>query len=96
MSTTDYNGRIIKPEDSLRFNTCGRSDSPSGTEGRFSLVDPEDGDKVIRQFHWDCPWGSGSNKFEVYGLNDKWMVEFSGANLGNGALGTVIVEALKK
>lgn len=96
MSPDDYNGRIIEGGDSLRFNTCGRAFSPTGTEGRFSLVDPEDNSKVIRTFHWDCPWGSRSNKFEVNDLNNKWMVEASGANLEGGALGTVTVEVLKK
>ncbi|EEB93043.1 hypothetical protein MPER_08358, partial [Moniliophthora perniciosa FA553] len=56
-----YEGKVIEPDEKLQINSCGRSDSASGTEGSFDLVDVNDGNKAIRHFYWSCPWGSKSN-----------------------------------
>ncbi|KAF8919893.1 pleurotolysin A [Mucidula mucida] len=55
-----------------------------------------EGDKAIRHFYWDCPWGSKTNTWTVSGSNTKWMIEYSGQNLDSGALGTITVDALRK
>ncbi|KAK7023384.1 Ostreolysin A6 [Paramarasmius palmivorus] len=91
-----FEGRVITADETLRMNACGRKSSPSGTTGDFDLCDVDDGDRVIRHFYWDCPWGSSKNTWTVSGSNSKWMVEYSGANLDGGALGTITVDVMKK
>ncbi|KAK7029597.1 Ostreolysin A6 [Paramarasmius palmivorus] len=90
-----YEGHIIGPDQKLQLNACGRADSPSGTTGDFDLCDADEGDRVIRHFYWDCPWGSKRNTWTVSGSNSKWMVEHQGANLDSGALGTITVNLMK-
>ncbi|KAK7029593.1 Aegerolysin Aa-Pri1 [Paramarasmius palmivorus] len=96
LSTSQFNNKVIGPDEKVQINSCGRSDAASGTEGSFDLVDPDDGDRTIRHFYWDCPWGSKSNTWTVSGSNSKWMVEHQGANYYGGGIGTVTVDALKK
>ena len=96
LPVSDFEGKVIHPGESLQLNACGRSDASSGTTGDFDLVDPASGDKVIRHFYWDCPWGSKTNTWTVKGSNSKFIVESTGANLDSGALGTITVEVLNK
>ena len=96
ISVSTYQNSVIHPGEQLRLNACGRSDSPSGTTGDFDVVDVVAGGKKIRHFYWDCPWGSPTNTWTISESNSKWMVESSGANLVNGALGTITVEFLNK
>lgn len=96
VSASKYEGTVIKPDEKLQINACGRSDAAEGTTGTFDLVDPADGDKQVRHFYWDCPWGSKTNTWTVSGSNTKWMIEYSGQNLDSGALGTITVDTLKK
>ncbi|KAK7038991.1 Aegerolysin Aa-Pri1 [Paramarasmius palmivorus] len=93
---SQYEGQIIGPDGTLQLNACGRSNASSGTTGQFNLCDADDGDRVIRHFKWDCPWGKKRNIWEVSGSNSKWLVEHKGANLDSGALGTIYVDVLKK
>ncbi|TFK88513.1 pleurotolysin A, partial [Polyporus arcularius HHB13444] len=79
------NNTVIEPGDALKLNACGRESSPSGTTGDFDLVDTSAGDKKIRHFYWDCPWGSSTNTWTISGSNSNWMVESEGANLSGGA-----------
>ncbi|TFK88492.1 pleurotolysin A [Polyporus arcularius HHB13444] len=90
------NNSVIEPGDTLQINACGRHTSPSGTTGDLDLVDTTAGDKKIRHFYWDCPWASSKNTWTVSGSNEGWMVESDGANLEDGALGTITVEFLNK
>lgn len=93
----DYEGKVLNAGEKLQFNACGRSDSPTGTDGKFDLVDPKDGDKLIRQFYWSCPHGNSGNKWESSGANSNWIVESTGQNLGwKVPLGTITVDALSK
>ncbi|KAK7047442.1 Ostreolysin A6 [Paramarasmius palmivorus] len=96
LSRDQFEGQIIRPDQRLQLNACGRAHSPSGTEGRFDLCDADDGDRVIRHFYWDCPWGSKRNTWTVSGTNSNWIVEYRGQNLNSGALGTIYVELLKR
>ena len=94
LSVSTYQNSVIHPGEQLRLNACGRSDSPSGTTGDFDVVDVVAGGKKIRHFYW--PWGSPTNTWTISESNSKWMVESSGANLVNGALGTITTEFLNK
>ncbi|KAJ3506277.1 hypothetical protein NLJ89_g6956 [Agrocybe chaxingu] len=94
VSASNYNGKIVGPDDKLQINACGRAHAAEGTTGTFDLVDPSNGDKLIRHFYWDCPWGSKQNTWTVSGSNSKWMIEHQGANLDSGALGTISVDVL--
>uniref|UniRef100_UPI0040535BE3 Ostreolysin A6 n=1 Tax=Pleurotus ostreatus TaxID=5322 RepID=UPI0040535BE3 len=96
VSASNYEGKIVKPDEKLQINASGRSDAAEGTTGTFDLVDPADGDKQVRHFYWDSPWGSKTNTWTVSGSNTKWMIEYSGQNLDSGALGTITVDTLKK
>ncbi|KAF9458124.1 pleurotolysin A [Collybia nuda] len=96
VKASDYEGKVIEADEKIQINACGWSDAAEGTTGTFDLVDSSDGDKQIRHFYWDCPWGSKTNTWTVSGSNSKWMVEYSGQNLNSGALGTITVDALKK
>ncbi|CAA7262635.1 unnamed protein product [Cyclocybe aegerita] len=91
-----YNGMSVGPDNKVQINSCGRADSSSGTEGSFDIVDPNDGNRIIRSFYWDCPWGSKANTWNPTGSNTKWMIEWSGQNLDSGALGTISVDVLRK
>ena len=96
ISPSTYENYIIHPGEKLQINACGRENSPSGTTGEFDVVDPLEGDKVIRHFYWDCPWGSSVNTWTIGQSNPKWIVESGGVNLLGGALGTITVEIYKK
>ncbi|KAF4415276.1 Aegerolysin family protein [Fusarium austroafricanum] len=79
----------ISSGNSVGIASCGRSDSPSGTEGSFELWV---GNTKICKIYWDCPWGSKRNTFTVSEVNDEYLVEASGANIDSGALGNVTVK----
>ncbi|KAI0714080.1 pleurotolysin A [Cerioporus squamosus] len=96
LPTSTYEGYVIHPGEELQMNACGRESSPSGTTGDFDVVDVPAGDKVIRHFYWDCPWGSSTNTWTISGSNSNWMVESKGANLSGGALGTIYTEGINK
>ncbi|KAK7056482.1 hypothetical protein VNI00_003037 [Paramarasmius palmivorus] len=93
---SDYEGKVIKPGESIQINSCGRSDASSGTEGSFNLVEPDRGDYQIRHIYWECPWGDPDNQFTINGSDTNWLVDQKGANPSNGALGNVTVTAYKK
>jgi hypothetical protein len=79
----------ISSGNSAGIASCGRSDSPSGTEGSFELWV---GNTKICKIYWDCPWGSKRNTFTVSEVNDEYLVEATGANIDSGALGNVTVK----
>ena len=67
LSTDDFNNKVIAAGDVLELNACGREDAASGTTGSFDLVDPDNANKLVRSFYWDCPWGSKTNTWTVTG-----------------------------
>ncbi|TFK86839.1 pleurotolysin A [Polyporus arcularius HHB13444] len=95
LSTTQFNGHIIHPGEEVQINACGRENASSGTTGHFDLIDCTN-ERRIRQFYWDCPWGSSTNTWTVSDSNENWMVETKGANLDGGALGTIYTDCLNK
>ncbi|KAF9035255.1 Aegerolysin [Panaeolus papilionaceus] len=80
--------KTIEPQQVLDIYSCGRSDSPSGTEGNVNLVDnlgPE-----IANIYWSCPY-IGSNEFKKTKENsDQYLVALS--TPGGGALGDQTVD----
>lgn len=62
VSSGRYVDKEIAPKGSIEFYSCGRSDSASGSEGSFTVVDVTGGDAEICTVHWDVPF-SGSNRF---------------------------------
>lgn len=83
----------INSRQSAVINSCGRSDSPSGTEGRFDIFD---GEVKVGQYYWDCPWGSKTNTsiwtpFEL----DHYVTQVTGGSLDSGALGNITIKCVK-
>lgn len=68
ISAESLNGTVIKAGKRLWICACGRSWSPSGTEGSFQLFDPEN--KLIGTYSWDCPLGQRMNKSSWTKSND--------------------------
>ncbi|KAF8247238.1 Aegerolysin-domain-containing protein [Wilcoxina mikolae CBS 423.85] len=64
-------GQKIQPKKSFKVWSCGRENSPSGTEGTVTVTDEDGG--AIGAVYWDCPW-SGRNKAEERGVADGWIV----------------------
>ncbi|KAK7036490.1 hypothetical protein VNI00_011687 [Paramarasmius palmivorus] len=93
ISPDQVEGEIIGPNETLEINARARPDSPSGTEGSFDLVDVGDGDKTIRHFYWDCPWGSKKSTWSVSGSNESWTVDYEG---GDGQPDVIIVHVTAK
>ncbi|KAF9057278.1 aegerolysin type hemolysin [Panaeolus papilionaceus] len=68
----------IPPKGSLDIYSCGRSDSPSGTEGNVTIADSTDSGNVeVVNVYWDCPY-SGQNKFhKTRENNEDYIVALS-------------------
>ena len=90
ISPTKYEGRVIKPNETVTIHACCRKASPSGTSGEFSLIDTKGG-QVIRHLYWDCPWGNARNAWILSGSNSQWTVDSEGGNLDEGPLGVITV-----
>jgi len=88
----DIEGVQIKPGDSYKIETCGREDSPSGTEGSFDIYD---GNTHVASYYWDCPWGSKSNTSTLTPESDDYLSQQNGANLDSGALGNITIKSGK-
>ncbi|MFC5704107.1 aegerolysin family protein [Cohnella faecalis] len=83
ISADSLNGTVIKAGKKLWVCACGRSWSPSGTEGSFQLFDLED--KLIGTYSWDCPLGKRLNK-TTWTKNDDTNFRFD-FHPGNGNYG---------
>lgn len=83
---------VIASDNAHDINSCGRSNSASGTEGQFHITD---GKRNICTLHWDCPWG-GHNSFEVRNVNSEYVVTAGSWNYDIGAIGNVDVEIRSK
>ena len=66
--TSDIEGTKIAPGDEFTVNSCGRSNSPSGTEGEFDVYEDGPGGPKVRHFYWNCPWGSPKNTWTISGM----------------------------
>lgn len=65
-STSDILGMEIPARESREIGSCGRQNSPSGTEGSIDLY--YDKTKICTVI-WDCPWG-GQNSVGVQNSNN--------------------------
>ena len=82
-------GTEIKPEKSYTVWSCGRSGSPSGTEGTVTISDSQsDGNRLV-SVYWDCPY-SGKNKMSKQIIDESWFVDMTTPQL-DGAIGGVDV-----
>ncbi|KAF4257052.1 hypothetical protein KXW98_007189 [Aspergillus fumigatus] len=93
ITSEDVQQKTAPPGGSVNVNSCGRSDASSGTTGGFDLYD---GNTKIGRVHWDCPWGSKTNDFDVGERNKNYWVEIGTWNKYGGAIGTVDVEVGRK
>lgn len=86
-------GTSISSGNAYTIEACGRSNSPSGTEGSFDVYD----DNVhIGTMSWDCPWGSKTNSATWSpSSNDNYVVQMTGANVDSGALGNITLKIAK-
>lgn len=90
---SDVNQKTAAPGGSVNVNSCGRSDSWSGTTGGFDIYD---GETKIGHIYWDCPWGKKENDFGISETNKNYWVQNGPWNRDSGAIGTVDVEIGKK
>ncbi|KAH7920735.1 putative Asp-hemolysin precursor [Leucogyrophana mollusca] len=82
--------KIVIPAGSEHsVSSCGRSHSPSGTEGTIDLYD--DTTKVCT-LYWNCPWGSSANNFEVQDVNQGYIVTHGPWNAVAGPLGNIKIK----
>ncbi|KFY98022.1 hypothetical protein V500_01818 [Pseudogymnoascus sp. VKM F-4518 (FW-2643)] len=87
----DVDGTVISAGSSSNISSCGRSDTLSGTEGSLDLYD---GETRICTITWVCPWGAGTNDFQIIGKESGYVVSAGDWNRGSGALGQVDVEVI--
>ena len=89
----DIIGTEIKSKQSYTVYSCGRKNSPSGTEGTATVSDKKNQGNRIADIYWDCPY-SGRNKLEKRKANKDWLVDVP-AVLPDGAIGHVTVKFRK-
>jgi Aegerolysin len=95
ISIDEINKIQINTGESSVINSCGREDSPSGTEGRFDIFDLDKNVK-IGEYYWDCPWGSKTNtSIWTPSLSEDYVTQVTGGNLDSGALGNVTIKCVK-
>ncbi len=91
----DYiNSLKIYPDKSYKICSCGREDSPSGTEGSFCLIDLSDNGAKVATVSWDCPW-SGDNTWS-FKLENGYMATAPNAVKPGGAIGSLDIEIFSK
>jgi len=91
ISADTVNKTVIGPSQKDGPYSCGREQSPSGTEGTIDLYDATE---KICTIYWNCPY-AGLNKFEVRDKNSTYWVEHGNIS-PDGELGEVLVETGKK
>lgn len=72
-------------------SSCCKVDTTSGTEG---VVDVYDDDIKVCTMSWNCPWGSGSNRFQILSVSHGYSVVASDWP-SDGALGRITVNISK-
>ena len=92
IDVSKINNHQISENDSYTISSCGRSDSASGTEGKFDLYD---GNTHIGEYYWDCPWGSKTNISNWNPSSEDYIVQVTGGNLDSGALGNIFLKVVK-
>ena len=89
----DVIGTEIKSKESYTIYSCGRENSPSGTEGTVTVSDKQEDGNRIADIYWDCPY-TGRNKLEKRKANKHWLVDVPTV-LPDGAIGHVAVKFRK-
>jgi hypothetical protein len=93
ISPDDINEITINSGKSAVINSCGRENSPSGTEGRFDIFD---GEVKVGEYYWDCPWGSKTNNSTWTPDDlDNYVTQVTGGSLDSGALGNITIKCVK-
>lgn len=95
LSPDEVNGQVIEigQEGSHVVSSCGRSDSPSGTQGSFDLYD---GSTKVVTLVWNCPWGNKSNSWSQFSQNSNYSVSVNGGSDNSGSIGVLRVEVISK
>lgn len=83
---SQFENSEIRPGGDIDMFSCGRSGSPSGTTGSFSLFDMTSGTKICT-VNWDCPWASSKNSIVVSLSDSNWTVKLQGFVTNGAALG---------
>jgi len=93
ISSFEIDNITIESDQSAVINSCGRSESQSGTEGRFDIFD---GEVKVGEYYWECPWGSKTNTstWTPY-ESDNYSTEVTGGDLDSGALGNITIKCVK-
>ncbi|KAH7909971.1 aegerolysin type hemolysin [Hygrophoropsis aurantiaca] len=91
---TDFDDVSVQPGSRFSISTCGRNNSPAGTEGTIDVL--HDGTKVCT-LYWNTPW-VGSNDFQVQNTNSDagYLVGVGPWNREGGALGDVEIKVAKE
>ncbi|KKA28151.1 hypothetical protein TD95_000962 [Thielaviopsis punctulata] len=92
IGSDQINGNTLTFDKSFTVQSCGRSDSASGTEGSVKLFE---GSTHICTLYWNCPWGSKNNQFKILDQSDDYAVSHTPFNDDSGAIGTVKVKVLR-
>jgi hypothetical protein len=93
ISAKEIDKIVVEDGRQKQIASCGRSDSPSGTVGSFDLYD---GPVHVGTYHWNCPWGSKTNKSWWTSTDpDHYVTEATGANTDSGALGNISLTCVK-
>ncbi|MGB7710095.1 MAG: aegerolysin family protein [Microcoleus sp.] len=93
LSPERVNGTVIAKKTTAFnvVNACGRSDSPSGTQGSFDIYD---GAQLVATLLWDCPWGSKTNSWSVTNQHENYVLQGHGGSQYGGAIGTLDYEII--
>lgn len=96
ISKDEIENVLVKSKAGFTINSCGRSDAASGTEGSFDIYD---GDTLIGNYYWDCPWGQKGNisswTSADTSCSSNYITEVSGGNVCSGALGNITIKCVK-
>lgn len=65
------NSKVADSGNLVAVNSCGRLNSPTGTEGHIDITD---GNIRIAEIYWDCPWGHRNNTVEVRSVDSRYSV----------------------
>lgn len=94
MEIEEVNKLIIQPKDHFAFGSSGSKGAPKGTTGSFQLWDNER-NVHIGNFAWDCPFWSNTNSCSFYLSSHEYIVEYTGANINGGALGSIVFRTVR-
>ena len=87
---SDIEGHVVQAGTEYDICSCGRENSPSGTEGSFDYYD---GNVYVGTFNWDCPY-TGSNSWSWQPGNSGYLTQTQGGST-SGAIGLVVIKSVK-